>query len=247
MKNIELWKPSKYVYSKGKLRASSNPKEVGIYSRLVTDLIAEYYDTNLKIHAKGELIDLGSGKVPLYNAYKDYIKNCICVDWMQPFNNNLFLDYELDLNNKLPFKDFSFDTIILSDVLEHIRKPEQLWVEMYRILQIKGKLIMNVPFFYGIHDKPYDYFRYTEFALKSMAEQSGFKIILLKPIGGLPEIIADITSKAIFVIPLIGKPIAVFIQFFTKFFIKTKIGKRISIKTSTYFPLGYALVAEKSL
>lgn len=245
MKNIESWKPTKYINTKGKLRASRNTKEVNVSSRLIADIVAEFYDTYLKIHAKGELIDLGCGKVPLYGTYKDLIVNCTCVDWMQEFNENLFLDYELDLNNNLPFKDFSFDTIILSDVLEHIRKPEQLWAEMHRILQINGKLIMNVPFFYGIHDKPYDYFRYTEYALRYMAEQSGFKIVLLKPIGGLPEIVADIISKAVFTIPLIGNPISAFIQFITKLFIKTIIGKRISTKTGLYFPLGYALIAEK--
>jgi len=245
MKNIEFWRPSKYVYSKGILRASRDSKEVGVCSRLIADLVAEFYDSNLRIYAKGELIDLGCGKVPLYNTYKDYIRNCTCVDWMSECKHNIYLDFELDLNNKLPFKDFSFDTIILSDVLEHIRKPELLWAEMSRILQLKGNLIMNVPFLYWLHEKPYDYFRYTEFALVSMAEQSGFKIIKLETIGGLPEVIADITSKVITVIPLIGKPIAVFIHFITKFFIKTKIGKRISKKSGKQFPLGYALIAEK--
>ncbi len=245
MKNIESWQPSKYVYHDGKLRASRKSESVSFHSRLGADLVAAFYDRSLRIHAKGELIDLGCGKVPLYASYKNYIKSCVCVDWVQADNDNLIIDYNLDINQKLPFKEFSFDTIILSDVLEHIRKPEQLWTEMYRILQGKGKLIMNVPFFYGIHDIPYDYFRYTEYALKSMAEQAGFKVVSIENIGGLPEIVADLTSKIVSVIPLIGKPIAVFIQVITRLFIKTGIGKKLSIKTGIHFPLGYALIAEK--
>ena len=40
MRNKEKWKPSKYIYKKGRLIASRDPKEVGISSRLIADLIA---------------------------------------------------------------------------------------------------------------------------------------------------------------------------------------------------------------
>lgn len=41
MKQRDAWKPSKYVYKHGKLIASRDSNEVGIASRLITDLIAE--------------------------------------------------------------------------------------------------------------------------------------------------------------------------------------------------------------
>jgi hypothetical protein len=71
MRNCDDWKASKYVRKNGRLIASRDPKEVGISSRLITDRIAECYDANLKLHAKGRLLDLGCGKVPLYDAYKN--------------------------------------------------------------------------------------------------------------------------------------------------------------------------------
>ena len=48
MKNKNNWKPTKFIYRDGKLRASRNPKEVGISSRLGADIVAEFYDINLK-------------------------------------------------------------------------------------------------------------------------------------------------------------------------------------------------------
>ena len=152
MKNCDKWLPSKYVRRNGKLIASRDDREVGVGSRLIADLIAEYYDRLLRIHARGRLLDLGCGKVPLYAAYKDYVTDVICVDWENTSHKNEYLDFECNINDALPFDDEEFNTIILSDVLEHIFRPEDLWKEMHRVLAKNGKLILNVPFYYWIHE-----------------------------------------------------------------------------------------------
>lgn len=245
MKNIELWKPSKYIFKNDKLIGSRDSKEVSISSRLLADITAAFYNENLKKYIHGKVLDLGCGKVPLYEAYKNYISENVCVDWGNTYNKNPFLDYELDINQKLPFADNEFNSIILSDVLEHIRKPELLLGEMYRILSVNGKALINVPFMYGLHEQPYDYFRYTKHALKSMAEDAGFKIILLEPSGGTPEIFADMLSKHFSIVPLIGNPFAIVVQKLTWWFIQTQLGKRISTKTADFFPIGYKMILEK--
>jgi SAM-dependent methyltransferase len=245
MKNQDKWQPSKYVYKKGKLIASRDKKEIGVGSRLMADLIAQFYDNTLGKYAKGKLLDLGCGKVPLFLAYTDYITDNICVDWEKGSHMNENVDLECDLTKVLPFKDEEFDTIILSDVLEHIPQPEQLWKEMYRILSRNGIIIINVPFFYCLHEQPYDYYRYTEFALRRFVENSGLNLVQLAPIGGSPEIVADLFAKHINLIPWIGNGLAIAIQYITMLFIKTAWGKKLSEKTAQAFPLGYFLIAEK--
>ena len=246
MQNQEKWKPSKFTYNKGKLTASKDVKEVSIGSRLNVALIADFYHRNLKQHAKGKLLDLGCGKVPLYAAYKQFISDNICVDWGNTFHKNEYLDHELDLTKKLPFNDKEFDTIILSDVLEHIPVPELLWQEMTRILTTNGKIIMNVPFYYWLHEQPHDYYRYTEFALRRFADNAGLKLIQLEPIGGAPEIMADIFAKSIVRLPKLGRSFALISQWLALRFVRTKLGKKISAATSKNFPLGYFLVVEKT-
>jgi len=246
MKNKDKWKPSKYVYRKGKLIASRDRKEVGIASRLVADLVAGFYDKSLKQHAKGKLLDLGCGKVPLYHAYREYITDNTCIDWMNTAHGNQYLDFECDLAKALPFEDGEFDTIILSDVLEHIPNPEHLWKEMSRILSVGGKIILNVPFYYWLHEQPYDYYRYTEFALRRFVENSGLRLIQLEPIGGAPEVLADILAKHAMFIPRLGKNLAAMIQYVTELLAKTAKGKRVSARTSKAFPCVYSLVAEKA-
>jgi SAM-dependent methyltransferase len=245
MRNKEKWAPSKYVYKKNKLVASRDTEEVGSGSRLIADLVAALYDEYIKVHARGRLIDLGCGKVPLYLAYQNYVSDVLCIDWENTLHKNEFLDIECDLSKELPLNSESIDTIILSDVLEHIPDPEVLWNEMSRILSTGGKLIMNVPFYYWVHESPYDYYRYTEYALRRFAELSGFKVISLKRIGGSPEVFADLFAKHLQFIPLMGNFLANTIQQITHVVVKTHLGKMISEKTGKVIPLGYFLVAEK--
>jgi len=46
---------------------------------------------------------------------------------------------------KLPFKNESFDTIICSEVLEHLDKDYMAISELYRVLKKGGKVIITVP------------------------------------------------------------------------------------------------------
>jgi SAM-dependent methyltransferase len=245
MKNIELWHPTKFVYRNGKLQASRNPKEVSISSRFVVNLVANHYELYLKDHVTGDLIDLGCGKVPLYDAYKSHTTSCTCADWESTLHKNPYLDLTADLNKPLPFPSEKFDTIILSDVLEHIAKPDDLWREMYRILKPGGKLILNVPFFYKLHEVPHDYFRYTKYALQNFADSSGLKLILLKEIGGLPEVLIDLTGKFFYNIPIIGKILSRLLQEIGNFFSRTHFGKKLTAKTKDQYPLGYFMIVSK--
>ncbi|MCK5131411.1 MAG: class I SAM-dependent methyltransferase [Candidatus Sabulitectum sp.] len=245
MQSADIWKPGKYVYRNNRLAASRDPEEVCVGSRLITDLIAKFYDENLRKYAKGRLLDLGCGKVPLYSAYKDCVTDNTCVDWGNSLHRNKHLDHECDLTKPLPFKDGEYDTVILSDVLEHMPRPELLMKEISRVMSPDGILLMNVPFYYWIHEEPHDFYRYTEFALRYLSETSGMEVIVLTPTGGAPEIMTDIYAKNILRIPLVGKPLAVIAQWFAALMIHTSLCAKISRATAGKFPLGYFMVAKK--
>lgn len=246
MRNVKSWKPSKFVHSNGRLMGSRDAQELSVGSRLVADLVAESYDVEIRRHVKGKLLDLGCGKIPLYMAYRDVVTQCICVDWENSLHKNEHLDFECDLTKQLLFEANEFDTIILSDVLEHIPEPEHLWKEMARVLSLNGKLLMNVPFLYWLHEQPHDYYRYTEFALRRFVEKAGLKIVTLRPIGGAVEVVADILAKNSLRLGWVGQRFACLIQWMARTFGRTRFGKRVSEATGQTFPLGYFLIAEKA-
>ena len=235
----------KFVYRGGHLIASRDPNEVGVASRLVGDAVARMYHLHAKEHCRGMLLDLGCGKVPFYLAYKEFVSNNTCVDWPATMHGTRYLDCGCDISRPLPFADQRFDTIILSDVLEHIPEPASLCCEMFRILRNGGKCLINVPFYYWLHEEPHDYYRYTEHALRRFADRAGFRVLLLESIGGAPEILADLLAKNLVAVPLVGRTFASIIQGATQFLLYTRVGKYLSRRTRKKFPLGYFMIVEK--
>jgi SAM-dependent methyltransferase len=239
MQNRENWRPTKFVPTKSGRWIASN--EIGPGSRFVANVQIKAYMPIIREHARGRLCDLGCGKVPLYGIYRDLVREVVCIDWANSLHDSPYLDALADLNQPLPIPSESFDTLLLTDVLEHIAKPELLWDEIVRILAPAGRLILAVPFFYWLHETPYDFHRFTKYKLSELCAESGLKIILLQEYGGSPEIFFDLVSKHIgrFRYPAnawawIAGRVA-------------NLGavRRLSRKTSSHFPLGYCLVAEK--
>ncbi len=245
MKNENDWRPSKYVQRRNSLVASRNVDEVGVASRLIADLVAARYAAFLPQFARGRLVDLGCGKAPLYAAYRPHVDSVTCVDWGNSVHASPYLDVQTNLSERLPFDDGQFDTILLSDVLEHIADPGLLWDEMSRIVAPGGHVILNVPFMYCIHESPYDFYRYTGFALKRFAEIRGMAVTVLEPIGGGLEVLADTLAKHLQFVPVLGVPLARAVQGLVAWFGRTGPGRRVSQGSGRVMPLGYFMVARK--
>ncbi len=247
MRNRQDWQPTKFVRAGTSLRASRDPVQVGVGSRLMADCVAEAYDLNLPIFARGRLLDLGCGEVPLYGAYKDYVTDVVCVDWDETIHSGArrHVDVEANLCLPLPFKDSVFDTILCSDVLEHIPTPDPLWREISRLLRPGGKLLLNVPFCYWIHERPHDYLRLTEYALRRLAFESGLEVVHLSALGGVVHILTDIVAKQLTRVRIAGKPMASAIQKVVGAVARTSRGRRIAQRMGKDFPFGYFVVAAK--
>jgi SAM-dependent methyltransferase len=241
MRNAQAWRPTKYVLRGGRLRATRDRRELGVASRLMGDAIARAYGQHLPVHARGRLVDLGCGKVPFHLAYRDRVDEVVCVDWPGSMHGRAHLDLQCDLSRALPLGDGRFDTALLSDVLEHVADPQALCLEVARVLAPGGRLLMNTPFFYWVHEEPHDYFRYTEFALRRLVERAGLRVLVLEPIGGRREVLADLVAKGLSPLPWIGEALAAAVQALAAGLPRrARPAGRVE-----HFPLGYFLVAEK--
>jgi SAM-dependent methyltransferase len=247
MRNSDTWKPTKYVVKKGHLYATTDSKNLGVGSRLVTSLVASAYECYIPQYARGNLADIGCGFVPLYEYYRSYVGEVTTIDWGNSYHKNQFLDIEADLNSVpiIGTENDSFDTIICSDVLEHIYDPNQLLNEFNRIMKIGGCLMLNVPFYYWVHEEPHDYYRYTEYALKRFIVDSGFEIIEFVILGGDLICWVDLSSKCLCRMGSIGRALAVLLQRLTLMIEKTKCGNRLLCRKKETLPLEYFLVARK--
>jgi len=87
----------------------------------------------------------------------------------------------------LPFRDSSFDTVVLFEVLEHVKHPQNAIREASRVLRSDGKLLLTMPFLYPMHDEPHDYQRYTRHGLAREADTAGLRVEMLEPSLGSSE------------------------------------------------------------
>jgi len=74
----------------------------------------------------------------------------------------------------LPFPDKSFDSVLLLDVLEHVPSTLATMQEVNRVLKTGGRVFIQLPFLYPVHDAPLDFYRWTEFGLEKLCNISGF-------------------------------------------------------------------------
>jgi SAM-dependent methyltransferase len=195
MQNRDQWKPSKYVLTPNGWRGSLDSAQVTPASRLITDIVARQYDILIKKHASGKLLDHGCGQAPLFGIYRDYVDEVIAVDWPNSLHRTIYMDEACDLNHRMPFPDETFDTIISSDVLEHLWNPVDIMQDLARVLKPGGKLILNTPFNYWIHEAPHDYFRWTRFAIEGLGERAGLTTLERVSCGGSREVLADLLMK----------------------------------------------------
>jgi SAM-dependent methyltransferase len=83
--------------------------------------------------------------------------------------------YVCDLAS-IPVDDGRFDHIVCTQVLEHLPEPAAVLGEFHRVLKPGGRLWLTAPLFFGVHEGPYDFFRYTKYGLRHLLEGAGFSV-----------------------------------------------------------------------
>ncbi|MGA8831043.1 MAG: class I SAM-dependent methyltransferase, partial [Desulfomonilaceae bacterium] len=76
-----------------------------------------------------------------------------------------------------PFGDEEFDSVVASQVLEHVFNPKEFLSEINRVLRPGGVFLITVPFVWDEHEQPYDYARYSSFGLSHLLQNQGFEVI----------------------------------------------------------------------
>ena len=139
-----------------------------ITSDLQVDAIAKNNNERTsKIH-----LDIGSGQSESQTGElkKKYnVKEYLRLD----FDPSLRPDIIADAHH-IPLKDNSIDSISSMAVFEHLKEPQIVANEMYRVLTKGGACVIGTHFMWAYHECPVDLWRYTNDGLKLIMEKAGF-------------------------------------------------------------------------
>jgi SAM-dependent methyltransferase len=87
-------------------------------------------------------------------------------------------------SSRLPFRNASFDTVLSTQVLEHVRDPLAMLLEAARVLRTGGHLVLTAPQTWPLHEEPHDYFRYTRYGLAHLCNAASLKPLTITERGG---------------------------------------------------------------
>jgi len=155
-----------------------------LIDEIILDELIRFLDDNFKNGGGGILLDAGAGTRPYFPVYRDYFSAAYSFDAPHSPHDIASVDAIASVQ-RLPFGDDTFDCVLCTEVLKHIPDPVQALTEFHRVLKTGGKIFLTTPFFNPLHEVPHDYYRYTPFALRYMAEQAGLQLESLVEKGGI--------------------------------------------------------------
>lgn len=150
-----------------------------------------YVAARLAPYPKETIIcDLGVGLAPLA-ALTDRFDRVVGVDFF-PYAP---VHVVADLRDPLPLADAAFEVVLCTETLEHIPNPELLISEIARILTPGGVCIGSVPFLHPVHYGPYDFYRYTPYALERFLTNAGFVDPVVAAMGSSFDVLTTYQSR----------------------------------------------------
>ncbi|MCA0431445.1 MAG: class I SAM-dependent methyltransferase [Bacteroidetes bacterium] len=134
----------------------------------------------------GKLLDFGCGSKPYKSLFK--VDEYIGIDFEN--EGHPHDEEQIDIfydRGPLPFEDKKFDYLLCTEVFEHMFDLDEKLQEFNRVLKTGGLMFVTCPFVWNEHEVPYDYARYTRFALNDKFEKAGFEVVEFKKEGSFFE------------------------------------------------------------
>ena len=125
---------------------------------------------------RGKVLDVGCGHRPyekIFSAAGEYIG----MEYDSPKNRARFKNIDVWYGGgAFPLENSSYDSVIVTEVLEHVFDPDVMLSEVARVMKPGGTLLLSAPFAWDEHEKPYDYARYSSFGLQHILSKHGFEV-----------------------------------------------------------------------
>lgn len=96
---------------------------------------------------------------------------------------------------RLPFGNGAVAAAMCVEVIEHVYETREFLAELARVLAPGARLLLTSPLCYGEHMQPWDFHRFTRFALERLLPEAGFDIETLEARGGFFTLAAYLVAR----------------------------------------------------
>lgn len=126
-----------FLYKKNKrIKVDHRKTSSVLLNNLQIDLLL-----NNSQYIKGFLLDAGCGEKPYSLIYEELTEKNIGCDVEYCIHDQAAVDVFATLDN-LPFPNTVFDTVLCTNVLEHVAENEKAFSELSRVLKYNGHMLI---------------------------------------------------------------------------------------------------------
>jgi len=125
----------------------------------------------------GKVLDVGCADKP-YERWLEKKEEYVGVDIAAGGK----VDCVISLTEPWPLHDDYFDSVMCTQVLEHVENFDDVFNEMTRVLKPGGTCVVTVPFIYNEHASPHDFRRFSLMGLQKIFSEK-YEIVESKKQG----------------------------------------------------------------
>ena len=150
---------------------------------------------NIRYYApklNGDLLDFGCGSKPYKKLFVN-VEKYIGIDIENEGHSHINEDIDVFFDGKnIPFEKNTFNSVLASEVLEHVPDIDDCLSEIWRVLRPEGKLLISIPFVWPEHELPFDFRRFTLTGIEEVLCKNGFEILSYRKSGSFFEVIVQL-------------------------------------------------------
>lgn len=156
---------------------------------IVLSQLNRWLHDNAVPYSRGVLLDFGCGGQPYRALFSPAVSRYVGADVAAAAG--VSLDVVLTPGMPVPLADGSVDTILSTQTVEHVFDVREYFSECRRLLGPRGRLVMTAPMHWRQHEIPFDYWRFTRFAIERLMQETGFSPSEITPCGGAYSVLGQ--------------------------------------------------------
>lgn len=129
-----------------------------------------------------KVLDAGSGKLEEQHLREEILATGAILHTCD-LNFGPGVDFEADVSS-MPFEDGTYDIVLNTQVLEHVKDPGKVCTELARVLKPGGLLFLTTPQSSPLHNLPWNFFNFTNLGLGLLMDAAGLERVKVLPQGG---------------------------------------------------------------